>query len=130
MIRISNLGESDSLVEVQGRWRSNPLVPAIVQVLVQLSRFKELVRAFYLEVILSFYRCPDCNGRLKMVGVSECSAPVERFLTQRLAFNKAPAVVRPWSVRPSIIPVPVAIGPFLRSFFLMKDSSTKLILGR
>lgn len=49
---------------------SNPLLVGMERVQELIGRFKECVRSFYFEVLLSAHPCPDCGARLEMVGVS------------------------------------------------------------
>ena len=67
----------------------NPLIMGIGRVLSRVSSFKELARTYYFEVVLSLYRCPDCDGRLKMVGVSECSCSCGKILDPTLSFQQS-----------------------------------------
>ena len=68
----------------------NPLIGGIARILGRVLSFKQLAKAYYLEVVLSLYRCPDCNGRLKMVGVSECSCSCGKTLDPTLTFQQSP----------------------------------------
>ena len=68
----------------------NPLIGAIGRVLSRVSSFKELARAYYFEVVLSLYRCPDCSGKLRMVGVSECSCTCGKILDPTISFQQSP----------------------------------------
>ena len=77
--------ESSSLV-----FRSeNPLLRGIGQILNRVSSFKEMARAFYFEVILSPYRCPDCDGRLQMTGQSQCSCSCGKTFDPTLTFQQS-----------------------------------------
>jgi len=60
-----------------------------MRVLSKVSSFKELARAYYFEVVLSLYRCSDCNGRLEMVGVSKCSCPCGKTLDPTIRFQQS-----------------------------------------
>ena len=73
----------------QNEHTGNPLIGGIGQVLSRVSSFKELARAYYFEVVLSLYRCPDCNGKLRMVGVSECSCPCGKTLDPTITFQQS-----------------------------------------
>jgi len=77
-------------VLIQERLNSNPLVKSICQVLCRVSDFKDLVKAFYFEVIFSSYQCPVCGGRLQMIGPSQCSCPYSHVLDPTLTFQQSP----------------------------------------
>ena len=55
--------------------QSNPLIPAIGQVQERVLGIKEDARRFYYQVILSQHRCPQCGGRLAMIGesIAQCN---------------------------------------------------------
>lgn len=74
----------------QPEHNGNSLIGAISRVRNRVSSFKELVKIYYFEVVLSLYRCPDCNGRLKMVGVSECACSCGKTLDPTLTFQQSP----------------------------------------
>jgi len=76
--------------ENQNEHTGNPLIGGIGRVLSRVSSFKELARAYYFEVVLLLYRCPDCNGKLKMVGVSECSCSCGKTLDPTICFQQSP----------------------------------------
>ena len=78
------------MFENQNEQTHNPLIGGIRRVLSRVSRFKDLARAYYFEVALSLYRCPDCNGRLRMVGVSECSCTCGKTLDPTISFQQSP----------------------------------------
>jgi len=67
----------------------NPLISGISRVLSRVSGFKEMARAYYFEVILSPYRCPECGGRIKMIGVSECSCSCGKILDPTISFQQS-----------------------------------------
>jgi hypothetical protein len=48
----------------------NPLIHGIERVQSSVAAFKEKVRAFYLEVVLSGHACPSCAGKLVTAGTS------------------------------------------------------------
>lgn len=56
--------------------KENPLVRSICRVQEQIDAFKERVRAFYFEVVLSAHPCAKCRGRLIMTGISACQCTV------------------------------------------------------
>src|SRR3990172_8792555 len=65
----------------------NPLLRDVLRVLARLHAFKELVRAFYFEVLLSCYACPDCAGRLRMTGDSRCECDGGHVFDPTIAFQ-------------------------------------------
>jgi len=67
----------------------NPLVKAIWRVFYRIKVFKEQVRDFYYDVILSAYPCPKCGDRLKMIGQSKCSCSCGNVLDPTIAFQKS-----------------------------------------
>ena len=67
----------------------NPLISGIALVLSRVSDFKEMARAYYFEVILSPYRCPECGGRIKMIGVSECSCTCGKVFDPTISFQQS-----------------------------------------
>jgi hypothetical protein len=83
-------GLSQRVLQDQTQQTVNPLIGGISRVLGRVASLKELARAYYFEVVLSLYRCPDCSGRLKMVGVSECSCPCGKTLDPTIAFQQSP----------------------------------------
>lgn len=67
----------------------NPLISGIGRVLSRVSGFKEMARAYYFEVILSPYRCPDCGGRLQMTSQSLCSCSCGKTFDPTLIFQQS-----------------------------------------
>ena len=67
----------------------NPLISGIGRVLSRVSGFKEMARAYYFEVILSPYRCPDCSGRLQMTSQSQCSCSCGKTFDPTLTFQQS-----------------------------------------
>ena len=63
----------EEIALVQKKLTKNPLIRAIRRVLGQIEGFREQVRSFYFEVILSSRACPECGGHLQMTGQSQCS---------------------------------------------------------
>ena len=74
---------------VQERLTHNPLVSAIGGVIGRIAGFKERVKAFYFEVILFRYKCPECAGRLIMTGQSQCSCSCGNTFDPTLVFQKS-----------------------------------------
>ena len=75
---------------IQESLKSNPLIKSISQVLCRVSVFKELAREYYFEVLLSSYRCPECNGRLQMTGQSQCACSCGKTFDPTLVFQQSP----------------------------------------
>ena len=75
---------------IQESLKSNPLIKSIGRVLCRVSDFKELVKAYYFEVVLSSYQCPICGGRLQMTGPSQCSCPDGHVLDPTRTFQQSP----------------------------------------
>ena len=68
----------------------NPLIGAFRKVLTRMRDFKERARAYYFEVVLLAYPCPQCGGRLEMTENSHCSCSCGKGLDPTLAFQKSP----------------------------------------
>ena len=66
-----------------------PLVGAMLRVQGRMADFKERVRTFYFEVILSPHQCPECGGRLKMTGQSLCSCSCGKTFDPTLEFQRS-----------------------------------------
>jgi len=81
---------TDEAVLVQERLIKNPLIKAIRRVLGRVEDFKERVRLFYFEVILSAYQCPQCGGQLQMIGQSECACSCGNTFDPTIAFQRSP----------------------------------------
>jgi len=75
---------------LNGAWLvRRPLLGGIVKVEGRLASFKERVKAFYFEVILSPYRCPQCQGPLRMTDTSQCSCACGNTFDPTLEFQKS-----------------------------------------
>ena len=74
----------------QNEHTGNLLIGGICRVLGRVSNFKEIAKAYYFEVVLSLYRCLECNGRLKILGVSECSCPCGKTLDPTVVSQQSP----------------------------------------
>jgi len=73
-----------------GAWLvRRPLLGGIVKVEGRMAGFKEHVKAFYFEVILSPYRCPQCQGPLRMTDTSQCSCACGNTFDPTLEFQKS-----------------------------------------
>jgi hypothetical protein len=51
----------------------NPLLIGIRDIIGRVENFKERARLFYYEVVLFPHKCPQCDGFLRMTGLSQCS---------------------------------------------------------
>lgn len=78
----------DEAALVQKKLTKNPLIRAIRRVLGQIEGFREQVRSFYFEVILSSHECPGCGGHLQMTGQSQCSCSCGNTLDPTLSFSE------------------------------------------
>ena len=72
------------------RFAHRPLVGAMARVQGRMAGFKERVRAYYYEVILSPHRCPKCEGSLRMTGLSQCSCVCGQAFDPTLEFQRSP----------------------------------------
>ncbi len=79
----------DETVLVQRKLTKNPLIRAIRRVLGQIEGFREQVRSFYFDVILSSHECPECGGHLQMIGKSQCSCSCGNTLDPTVSFQKS-----------------------------------------
>ncbi|MDY6990177.1 MAG: hypothetical protein SWQ30_19215 [Thermodesulfobacteriota bacterium] len=66
-----------------------PLLREFSGVTSAIAELKERARAYYFEVVLSIHQCPDCGGRLRMTGQSECSCSCGNVFDPTLAFQKS-----------------------------------------
>ena len=71
------------------RFCDNQLLREINGILGSVNKYKERVRQFYFEVVLSIYRCPTCGGQLEMTGTSECTCRCGHIFDPTLAFQKS-----------------------------------------
>ena len=85
-----NIVESENAYEIR---KPGPEVffHAGAQLLGRIDEFKNKVRRFYYEVILSQYRCPECSGNLFMTGAStaKCQS-CGSLLDPTLSFQYSP----------------------------------------
>ena len=68
----------------------NPLITGINRVLTLLDDLKATARKFYYAVILSPYSCPQCGGRLQMIGPSQCRCVCGHTLDPTTQFQRSP----------------------------------------
>ena len=60
---------------------------AINDILQHVYDYREHVKAFYFEVMLSPYACPKCGGALRMTAQSECSCYCGNVIDPTVAFQ-------------------------------------------
>ena len=89
-IRRTILLEDNSIIGQLNINRSNTLLQEIEPVINKIERIKKGVKQFYFEVILSTVKCPLCNGRLEMVGQSECACLCGNTLDPTIEFQISP----------------------------------------
>ena len=68
----------------------NPLLRQINGILEYVEAYKERVRDFYFQVLLSQHACPTCSDALHMTGVSECSCRSGHIFDPTVAFQPSP----------------------------------------
>ena len=68
----------------------NPMVSRIQMVQAHVADFRQKVRSFYFDVILSTVKCPQCEGRLKMIGQSQCRCKCGVILDPTVEFQYSP----------------------------------------
>jgi hypothetical protein len=69
---------------------SNPLLEAFETILVQMERFKARAKAYYYEVLLSRYSCPDCGGNLRICSPCRWACDCGRTIDPTVVFQKSP----------------------------------------
>jgi hypothetical protein len=72
----------------------NPLLQ-INGILEYVQEYRNRVKAFYFDVLLSQYRCPKCSGSIHMVGQSECSCLCGYRFDPTLAFQMSSCCMKP-----------------------------------
>lgn len=68
----------------------NPLLHQINGILEYVDAYKERVRDFYFQVLLSQHACPTCGDGLHMTGTSECSCQSGHIFDPTVAFQPSP----------------------------------------
>ena len=68
----------------------NPIVYQINGILEYVNAYKERVRDFYFQVLLSQHACPTCGDALHMTGISECSCRSGHIFDPTVAFQPSP----------------------------------------
>jgi len=81
--------KTDEAILVQETLTKNPLIKSITRILSRVDKFKERVRSFYFEVVLSGHHCPECGGGLRMTGLSECSCSCGNVFDPTTAFQQS-----------------------------------------
>ena len=92
MIWVSNTllhEEQDDKIPLKENFFNNPLIRSIKGVIGRVTDFKDKVRSFYFEVILSQYQCPECSGKLRMIEQSQCCCSCGNSFDPTLAFQKS-----------------------------------------
>jgi hypothetical protein len=84
----NGLALKDPELEEQ-RFARRPLVGAMLDVQGWMAGFKERVKAYYFDVVLSPHQCPVCGGRLKMTAQSTCSCSCGRTFDPTLEFQRS-----------------------------------------
>jgi hypothetical protein len=80
-------GALPNISSLDGSLIRNPLVHQINGILEYVDAYKERVRSFYFQVLLSQYTCPTCGGALCMSGTSECSCHSGHIFDPTVAFQ-------------------------------------------
>jgi hypothetical protein len=88
MITMIQCCQNDNPVEPDCPSRNTWLL-SFSEVLARLACFKDRSRAFYFEVMLSPYRCPECEGPLRMTDTSRCSCACGNTFDPTLEFQKS-----------------------------------------
>jgi hypothetical protein len=83
-------GTLPSILSLDGSRIRNPLVHQINDILEYVNAYKEKVRDFYFQVLLSPHACPTCGDALQMTGVSECSCRSGHIFDPTVAFQPSP----------------------------------------
>ena len=71
------------------KFYDNHLLNELSMVLGCVADYKDRVRQFYFEVVLSSFSCPACGGQLHMNGNSKCSCSCGNAFDPTLAFQKS-----------------------------------------
>ena len=74
---------------IQSRLDENTLLREMGKIMTVVDDVKAKARRFYFEVVLSLYSCPDCGGKLKMMGTSRCRCDCGQVLDPTLMFQKS-----------------------------------------
>jgi hypothetical protein len=82
-------GAPEDLELYQEKLVRRPLLGAMMKVQSHMADFKDRVKTFYFEVVLSPHQCPGCSGRLKMAGQSLCSCSCGKTFDPTLEFQRS-----------------------------------------
>jgi hypothetical protein len=80
---LSNISPGESPIR-------NPLLHQINGILEYVYAYKERVRDFYFQVLLSQHACPTCGDALHMTDTSECSCQSGHIFDPTVAFQPSP----------------------------------------
>jgi hypothetical protein len=80
---LSNISPGESPIR-------NPLLHQINGILEYVDAYKERVRDFYFQVLLSQHACPTCGDALYMTDTSECSCQSGHIFDPTVAFQPSP----------------------------------------
>jgi hypothetical protein len=79
-----------NIQSLDGSLIRNPLVHQINGILEYVDAYKERVRDFYFQVLLSQHACPTCGDALHMTGASECSCQSGHIFDPTVSFQSSP----------------------------------------
>ena len=80
-------GTLPNIPSLAGSPMRNPLVRQINSIIEYVDAYKERVRDFYFQVLLSQHTCPTCGNVLRMTGTSECSCQSGHIFDPTVAFQ-------------------------------------------
>lgn len=83
-------GSLPIIPSLDGSQIRNSLIYQINGILEYVGAYKERVRDFYIQVLLSQHACPTCGDGLHMTGVSECSCRSGHIIDPTVAFQSSP----------------------------------------
>lgn len=83
-------GSLPNIPSLDGPRIHNPLVHQINGILEYVDAYKERVRDFCFQVLLSPHACPSCGHVLHMTGVSECTCRSGHVFDPTVAFQPSP----------------------------------------
>jgi hypothetical protein len=83
-------GTLPNILSLAGPQIHNSLVHQINGILEYVDAYKERVRDFYFQVLLSQHACPTCSDTLHMTGISECSCRSGHIFDPTVAFQLSP----------------------------------------
>lgn len=83
-------GSLPNITSLDGPRIPNPLVHQINGILEYVDSYKERVRDFYFQVLLSQHACPTCGATLQMTNISECTCRSGHIFDPTVAFQPSP----------------------------------------